>query len=437
MKKELGRLILLFITLCLILTSCSPWEQDLDRVYKAAQNNDKNAMFAVVIHYDHFNSIVPLDSFKRYQQILIESGNNKIITNSMLDEFRGYEKAHPNVSYEKLHGKLDEIALKWYYTGIKYNDVKSYNSLGYFYHVRYLNNHSKEDSIKAREYYDLAWKNWDGNERVNRDTKKGIFHLVIGGIKYSTHVYKMADNESFIPRMFNAGLIFSVYVMSGLWKLFFTSQWWIVLITILIITLILTIPMIVVLRLYTKYSIQRRAMKSGMTLGLWNMLLIFIAYCNANPNWTSNVGALWFSQASYGLQPYLCIIPNWLILLFVIWEIVAMMRNNIKQGQSVGKAIWVGIGIACIFLVNYLIAAVTGLFYIFLLILFFVVKVIIMSIPQVIEGLAGMAIPDFENLNKPAHPCRKCRYFNNISEYCDLYYKSISDPDRQTCQNYV
>ena len=144
MKKELGQLILLFITFCLILTSCSPWEQDLDRVYKAAQNNDKNAMFAVVIHYDHFNSIVPLDSFKWYQQILIESGNNKIITNSMLDEFREFENAHPKVSYEKLHGKLDEIALKWYYTGIKYNDVKSYNSLGYFYHVRYLNNHSKE-----------------------------------------------------------------------------------------------------------------------------------------------------------------------------------------------------------------------------------------------------------------------------------------------------
>ena len=32
---------------------------------------------------------------------------------------------------------------------------------------------------------------------------------------------------------------------------------------------------------------------NGMILGLWNLIQIFVAYCNENPNWVSNVRSLW------------------------------------------------------------------------------------------------------------------------------------------------
>lgn len=53
------------------------------------------------------------------------------------------------------------------------------------------------------------------------------------------------------------GLLFSVYVMSGLLDLLFTSQWWLVLLSILVLTLILSLPMIVVRKLYS-YSFCRK-----------------------------------------------------------------------------------------------------------------------------------------------------------------------------------
>ena len=50
---------------------------------------------------------------------------------------------------------------------------------------------------------------------------------------YGWHVYQTTAHESFIPRLFNAGMFFSEYVMGGLLKLLFTSQWWKVLLAIL------------------------------------------------------------------------------------------------------------------------------------------------------------------------------------------------------------
>ena len=50
-------LLVISIVLCLLLGSCSPWESDLENVYQAAQKEDKNAMFAVVRHYDDFKDV--------------------------------------------------------------------------------------------------------------------------------------------------------------------------------------------------------------------------------------------------------------------------------------------------------------------------------------------------------------------------------------------
>ena len=114
-------LVLLGMLLCWGLSSCSPWERDLDRVYQVAQKGDMNAMYAVVMNYEEFQALVPVDSFKLYQRKLIEAGNHEVITQVWLDELAAYEKVHPNMDAGERSDKLNAIAAKWHRIGIEYN----------------------------------------------------------------------------------------------------------------------------------------------------------------------------------------------------------------------------------------------------------------------------------------------------------------------------
>lgn len=137
-------------------------------------------MFAVVMYFDDFNGIVPLDSFKRYQRVLIEDGNHEVISQASSDEFNEYAKSHPKMDSKKLMDKLSDIGVKWDKIGIRYGDVESYADLGSYYHVEYLTDHQPKDSIKSLEYYQKAWEHWHMSERIRRDMNAGIVPLIKG-----------------------------------------------------------------------------------------------------------------------------------------------------------------------------------------------------------------------------------------------------------------
>ena len=121
-----------------------------------------------------------------------------------------------------------------------------------------------------------------------------------------------------------------------------------------------------------------------MILGLWNLILIFVAYCNENPNWVSNVGALWFPEASYGLQPYLCVIPNLFLLFLLLGNMVWSVWECIKQGKGIGKTVLSATELGVIFTINYLMASIVGLFYLFIVMLVILVKSAVGSVPEAI-----------------------------------------------------
>lgn len=408
----------LCILLCFGLSSCSPWDRNLDDVYQAARKGNKNAMYAVVMHYEDFRDIVPLDSFKCYRNILVESGNHEVITNAWLTECAEYRKSHPGLDAEKVNRETDAIALKWNRIGAEYNDAGSYYALGSHYEVQYTKNRHPEDSLKAMEYYQKAWENWHAGERIRRDREAGIIPLVRGGIAYGCHVYQTTEHESFIPRLFNAGIFFSEYVMSGLLKLLFTAQWWKVLLTVLLLTVVMSVPMMAVRWLYDSSSVRRNSMGLGMMLGFWNLILIFVAYCNENPNWVSNVGALWFPEASYGLQPYLCVIPNLFLLFLLLGNMVWSVWECIKQGKGIGKAILSAAGLAVIFTVNYLMAGIAGLFYLFIVILVILVKSVVGSVPEAIGTAVGASFQRQEEHREKA--CANCRFYEVSSGHCGM-----------------
>lgn len=416
-RKEL--LLVVSIVSCLLLGSCSPWDSDLENVYHAAQKEDKNAMFAVVKHYSDFKNIVPVDSFERYKQVLIESGNNTIITDSWLQEWADYRKAHPNMSDKEYEDSRNAIIFKWAQIGIKYNSPSSYYDMGVYYNSKYMRTHVIEDSIMAKQYFQKAWENWHESERLLRDRKEGVLALIKGGIAYSCHVYQTTSDKSFIPRLFNAGIFFSEYTMSGFLKLLFTAQWWKILLTILILIFIISIPMIVTNFMYKSDSTQSNTMGLGIMLGIWNFILMFVAYCNDNPNWVNNVGALWFPDSSYGLQPYLCVIPNLFLSLLFFGNVIGVFWNGIKCGKGIKKAILSAIEIILIFYVNYLTAAIAGLFYIFVLIFVLASKFVLEFI---LEAFRFTPTTRKKSKNKEK-ACVLCSWYDNSAEECLLEKK--------------
>lgn len=432
-------LLVVSIVSCLLLGSCSPWESDLENVYQAAQKEDKNAMFAVVRHYDDFKDVVPLDSFERYRQVLIESGNDAIITDAWLQEWADFRKPHPKMSDEEYEDRRNDILFKWAQIGIKYNNPDSYYDMGDYYNSRFLRTHVLEDSLMAEQYYQKAWENWHQGERLLRDRKAGVLALIKGGIAYSAHVYQTTADESFIPRLFNAGIFFSEYVMSGFLKLLFTAQWWKVLLAILILVIIISLPMIITGFMYKSTSVQNNTMGLGVMLGIWNFILIFVAYCNDNPNWVNNVGALWFPDASYGLQPYLCVIPNLFLLFLFLGNVVGAFWDDIKGGKGVEKAVLSAVGLVLIFSVSYLTAAIAGIFYIFVVILVIVVKAVLGSIPEMLGAATSSAIPSAEEISKNEEKaCVLCSWYDNSSEQCLLLKKHTDryGGDAYACSNY-
>lgn len=416
-RKEL--LLVVSIVSCLLLGSCSPWDSDLENVYHAAQKEDKNAMFAVVKHYSDFKNIVPVDSFERYKQVLIESGNKTIITDSWLQEWADYRKEHPNMSDKEYEDSRNAIIFKWAQIGIKYNSPSSYYDMGVYYNSKYMRTHVVEDSIMAKQYFQKAWENWHEGERLLRDRKEGVLALIKGGIAYSCHVYQITSDKSFIPRLFNAGIFFSEYTMSGLLKLLFTSQWWKILLTIFILIFIISIPMIVTNFMYKSGTTQSNTMGLGIMLGIWNFILIFVAYCNDNPNWVNNVGALWFPDSSYGLQPYLCVIPNLFLLFLFLGNVVVVFWNEIKCGKGVKKIILSTIGVILIFYVNYLTAAIAGLFYMFVLIFVLALKFVLGFIS---EAYRFTPITEKKSKDK-GKACVFCSWYDNSAEECLLEKK--------------
>lgn len=421
-RKDL--LLVVSIVACLLLGSCSPWKSDLENVYQAAQKEDKNAMFAVVQHYSDFKYVVPVDSFERYRQVLIESGNDAIITDAWLQEWDDFCKAHPKMSEEEYEDRRNDILFKWAQIGIKYNNPNSYYDMGDYYNSKFLRTHVQEDSLMAEQYYQKAWVNWHQGERLLRDRKAGVLALIKGGVAYSTHVYQTTAGESFIPRLFKAGIFFSEYVMSGFLKLLFTAQWWKVLLAIFILIIIISMPMIITSFIYKSTSVQNNTMGLGVMLGIWNFILIFVAYCNDNPNWVNNVGSLWFPDSSYGIQPYLCVIPNLFLLFLFLGNVVWSFWNNIKCGKGVKKSVLSAVGLVLIFSVSYLTAAIAGLFYIFVVILVIVVKAVFASIPEMFGGATSSAIPSAEEISRNEEKaCVLCTWYDNSSEQCLLLKK--------------
>lgn len=68
------------------------------------------------------------------------------------------------------------------------------------------------------------------------------------------------------------------------------------------------------------------------------------------------------SEASYGLQPYLCVIPNLLLLLLFVGNMIGAAWDTVKQGGGLAKGVLSAMGVGVIFAISYLMAGIAGLF---------------------------------------------------------------------------
>ena len=65
----------------------------------------------------------------------------------------------------------------------------------------------------------------------------------------------------------------------------------------------------IIVAVSSRHVVTIPARFNGMILGLWNLIQIFVAYCNENPNWVSNAGHCGVTDSNrdrYGTDAYSC-----------------------------------------------------------------------------------------------------------------------------------
>ncbi len=385
MKKSFINFSTLTILL-LIFSSCSPWESDRESLYKSAQSGNKNAMFPIVMHYDIFEDMVPKDSFLKYEIKLIEAGNDEILSQAYIREINEFEKSHQHGTDANYQDVCQSIRFKWHKIGTENKIAQSYLFFENYYNDLYRETHNQSDSLMANAYYQMALDSWDMGVLSARDRKQGIIPLVKGGVKYGIHQFSINSDESIITRFFDSAMNISAYIMSGLIKLLISEKWWQVLLTIALILAIFA-GLVVVLKKSTKHSlILSTSVNCGIVLGLWDCFLLFVAYSNHNPNWISNIFSLWFNESSYGLQPYLCLIPKLVVAYFILKRVISEIINYYEYGKSISSLLLSIIGSFGVFIISYVLSGFFGLFSFFIVV---IVLLILLSL-GVLKSSSGI-----------------------------------------------
>ena len=401
-KLRLFRTLALLSMICLSLSSCSPWDSELEDIYQSAQNGDRLSQFAIIEEYESFKGIVPTDTLEAYLWRFIKEGNYRAIQLAKYKEVNEFIANNRNISNEEQEKGRESINLKWFKIGIENNNFNSYFHLSEYYDRQYEKSRNPQDSIKAKE---LRLKSIElGNENllIRRDRKAGFDAMFAGGIKWGKYCYNNVFNErSIIPRVILSCSYIYNYVISGVIDLLFTADWWKVLLTFIVMLIMLIVPIVLVFVPFwaakyfrSKSSIENEdlledartimdVITSGIFFGFWNYMCFAVAVTNENLVWQNNINCLLFADSSYGIQKYFPILMNWIALLCLLAKIVVAYTSGYHKNTKIMRAIITFVA----FLVSYLMAQVGGVLIVIVLLFVYAGTVAI----KIIKGSPSIA----------------------------------------------
>lgn len=434
----------LLLAACLSLSSCRPWESELEEIYEAAQNGDRLSQFAIIQEHKSFKDIVPEDTLYAYLWRFIREGRPEAFEIAEFMEWNKIPWGSKNHSEQ-----IDKITLKWAKEGIKYNNPQSYERLGNHYKALYRKTHSVQDSLKAADFYAQAIEAGNVDLWLSRDIKAGIGAVITGSIQWGKYSYRHIFNDrSFIARLTLSCSYAYSYIVSGAIKLLFTKAWWKVLLTFLGMMIALIIPIMIPMLTIRATKIKNDTwndggfIRFGIQFGLWNHICFFVAMSNNNLVWLNNVHSLSFPVSAYGIQPYFPILMNWVALIYIVAMMFITFKEGKKSGEDTSDTARRAARRFTIFLVSYLMAQVGGVFIITVAILSMLVPFGI-GVAKEAPGIIFDAIlnPDSE----PKKPkkfvgsfCKTCIHWNYSSNACrrDPVHEIPTSGDYDRCDNW-
>ena len=469
-RQRLFRILALLSMICLSLSSCSPWDSELEDIYQSAQNGDRLSQFAIIEEYESFKGIVPTDTLEAYLWRFIKEGNYRAIKLAKYKEVNEFIANNRNISNEEQEKGRESINLKWFKIGIENNNFNSYFHLSEYYDRQYEKSRNPQDSIKAKE---LRLKSIElGNENllIRRDRKAGFDAMFAGGIKWGKYCYNNVFNErSIIPRVILSCSYIYNYVISGVIDLLFTADWWKVLLTFIVMLIMLIVPIVLtfVPSLTIKYCRSKNPIKKdalleygkdlmnvvtfGIFFGFWNYMCFAVAVSNENLVWQNNINCLLFADSSYGIQKYFPILMNWIALLYILKEIVIAYTSCYNIKTQIIRVIKTFVT----FLVSYLMAQVGGVLIVIVLLFVYAGNVaikIIKASPSIVastisdaftimdetisEGVASSS-SNSSNSSRTIRGCCSCMNWNTSTHYCDHYGHNKHTSEYDVCSNYV
>ena len=464
-KLRLFRTLALLSMICLSLSSCSPWDSELEDIYQSAQNGDRLSQFAIIEEYESFKGIVPTDTLEAYLWRFIKEGNYRAIQLAKYKEVNEFIANNRNISNEEQEKGRESINLKWFKIGIENNNFNSYFHLSEYYDRQYEKSRNPQDSIKAKE---LRLKSIElGNENllIRRDRKAGFNAMFTGGIKWGKYCYNNVFNErSIIPRFILSCSYTYNYVISGVINLLFTAAWWKVLLTFIVMLIMLIVPIVLVFVPFwaakyfrSKSSIENEdlledartimdVITSGIFFGFWNYMCFAVAVTNENLVWQNNINCLLFADSSYGIQKYFPILMNWIALLCLLAKIVVAYTSGYHKNTKIMRAIITFVA----FLVSYLMAQVGGVLIVIVLLFVYAgtvaIKIIKGSPSIVASTISGAFTAIDETISEGVassssksriRGCCSCMHWNTYTHYCDCYGQEKRTSDYDVCSNYV
>ena len=461
-RQRLFRTLALLSMICLSLSSCSPWDSELEEIYQSAQEGDRLSQFAIIKEYNSFKDIVPADTLDAYLWRFIKEGNHIAINMATDRDWKKFCKENPEKIENNSKEEYNKHLLKWYDEGIKYNAHRSYSNIANYYWNQYIDTRDPQDSIKSVEFYDKSIEAGNVNEMIRRDIKAGLGggRVVSNAIKWGKFSYNNIFNEKAFPLRLALSFSYAyTYIISVIFKLLFTAAWWKVLLTFAIMFMIL--PVIIFLAkllisltmcLFIKREHRGIEMRGGngtvccgLIFGFWNHLCFVTAMSKNNLVWLNNINSMFLHESAYGIQPYFPLIMNWIGLICLGFIVYSIFVDAKKTKGGIKYAIGCSIKKFLLFFVGYLIAQVGGTLVIAILILVFMaltavgtVKAAPKVISEVVSGTGDYLKKD-ENLlhSRVIRGCCSCMHWNTYTHYCDCYGQEKRTSDYDVCSNYV
>lgn len=335
---------ILLLLLAIVSWSCTDLRpQDIRRLTTSAEKGDLDAMHIVYLHQGHQSEkLVDDETFKRYEQTLLEHGFHKVIERQRLKE----KQASDDDDCGFQDQGISYVDYKWMVYGAEHGSVPDMVKLGEYYHNGQTEEAEEVAAEKAFQWTRMAADSGSAlaKMRLLRWQDEAIY-MPTRSFRAGAEGWTVAREGNLIARLTSWTIYFvSTYVADIFVFLFSSSTWWQSLLGLLV--LIAVFSGIYLFPMYITDAIHGRGhwpmlwtMVYGGVNGLVMVIIEFGGIMNGywvyQDNYIAmNVGRFFSTPLSYSFFSDFCIWASWIWLIGLIGIFVYLIFTNLLRGEK-------------------------------------------------------------------------------------------------------